>query len=236
MSLRPLSPQLIADTAKLLETRVAERFPESGLRRVIDDLAALARSAGPRAQRLGRPLWPLRAAVWALGLLALFAVAYAVRRAQMAPGQTSNLTDLLQGADAAVNLVILLFAAIYSLWNFEEGYKRRQALTLIHELRELAHVIDMHQLTKDPGTLRTHAGTEHSPKRVLTRVQLGRYLDYCSEALALVGKIAAVYAQHIGDPAVLDAVDGIEDLTTGLSRKVWQKIAILQTTHPVEAP
>jgi hypothetical protein len=26
----------------------------------------------------------------------------------------------------------------------------------------------------------------------------------------------------------LSAVDGIEDLTTGLSRKIWQKIAVLE--------
>jgi hypothetical protein len=36
----------------------------------------------------------------------------------------------------------------------------------------------------------------------------------------------------VRDPVVLDAVDGIENLTTGLSRKIWQKIAILHGTEP----
>jgi hypothetical protein len=55
-----------------------------------------------------------------------------------------------------------------------------------------------------------------------------RYLDYCSEMLALVGKIAALYAPRIDDPVALAAVDGIESLTTNLSRKVWQKITMFR--------
>lgn len=48
-----------------------------------------------------------------------------------------------------------------------------------------------------------------------------------SETLAVIGKIAAVYAQTSDDAAALAAVDEIEDLTTGLSRKIWQKLMIL---------
>ena len=43
----------------------------------------------------------------------------------------------------------------------------------------------------------------------------------------MVGKIGVVYAAGSADPVTLDAVDQIEDLTTGLSRKVWQKLALL---------
>jgi hypothetical protein len=50
--------------------------------------------------------------------------------------------------------------------------------------------------------------------------------------LSVIGKIAAIYAQRIQDPVVLEAVDGAEDLTTGLSRKIWQKIAILSDRVP----
>jgi len=61
----------------------------------------------------------------------------------------------------------------------------------------------------------------------LTPFLLGRYLDYCSEMLSLIGKVAALYAQNTQDAVVLAAVDEIETLTTGLSRKIWQKIMIL---------
>jgi hypothetical protein len=50
--------------------------------------------------------------------------------------------------------------------------------------------------------------------------------------LSIVGKIAALYAARLQDSVVLDAVNEIEDLTTALSTKIWQKITIL---HGLEA-
>ncbi len=57
---------------------------------------------------------------------------------------------------------------------------------------------------------------------------MNRYLDYCSELLALISKIAALYVQGFQDSVLLDAVDDVEDLTSGFSRKIWQKITILE--------
>jgi hypothetical protein len=62
----------------------------------------------------------------------------------------------------------------------------------------------------------------------MTSFELNRYLDYCSEALALISKIAALYVQGFQDPVLLDAVDDVEDLSAGFSRKIWQKITILE--------
>ncbi|MFZ4476924.1 MAG: hypothetical protein ACOYPR_17145, partial [Saprospiraceae bacterium] len=96
-----------------------------------------------------------------------------------------------------------------------------------------AHVVDMHQLTKDPAfVLSDIKNTAVSHKRVLTRTELTRYLDYCSEMLALVSKIAALFAQNIEDPVVLGAVNDLESLTQGLSGKIWQKIMILDLADP----
>jgi len=53
-----------------------------------------------------------------------------------------------------------------------------------------------------------------------------RYLDYCSDELALISKIAALYVQKFNDPVSMSAVNDVEDLTSGLSRKIWQKIMI----------
>jgi hypothetical protein len=87
----------------------------------------------------------------------------------------------------------------------------------------------MHQLTKDPSQVIVGVGnrTPSSPKRTLTAYQLTRYLDYCTEMLSLVGKLAALYAQSNSDSVVLQAVNDIETLTNGISRKIWQKIMIL---------
>ena len=46
--------------------------------------------------------------------------------------------------------------------------------------------------------------------------------------LSLVGKSAALFAEGTTDGDVLDAVEGIETLTSDMARKVWQKIAIIQ--------
>ena len=87
-------------------------------------------------------------------------------------------------------------------------------------------------LTKDPTEIGEQANkTESSPDRDISVHQLKRYLDYCSEMLAIVGKIAAVYAQHVPDKAVVSSVNEIEILTSGISHKIWQKIIILQQNY-----
>lgn len=45
--------------------------------------------------------------------------------------------------------------------------------------------------------------------------------------LSLIGKVAALYAQDFDDQVALAAVNEIETLATGLSRKIWQKIMII---------
>jgi hypothetical protein len=63
------------------------------------------------------------------------------------------------------------------------------------------HVIDMHQLTKDPSMGVSVAGnTPSSPARTLSRFEITRYLDYCSEMLSLTSKVAVLYAQVFPDP------------------------------------
>jgi hypothetical protein len=90
----------------------------------------------------------------------------------------------------------------------------------------------MHQLTKDPERI-TSPGpdTASSPARSLGPYELGRYLDYCSELLAVISKLAALHVQHFNDPVTLAAVSDIESLTTGLSGKIWQKITLLDRTR-----
>jgi hypothetical protein len=93
----------------------------------------------------------------------------------------------------------------------------------------MAHIVDLHQLTKDPEAVREPGpDAAHAPAGSLPRFELARYLDYCSELLSVMGKVAALYVQGFPDTVALQAVDDIEDLTTSLSRKIWQKIMILE--------
>jgi hypothetical protein len=147
-----------------------------------------------------------------------------------------TLSDVAQGLDAAVNDVIFLGLALFFLFSLESRSKRRVALRGLNDLRSIAHVIDMHQLTKDPEIEWRLASSADEP-RTMTRVELARYLDYCSELLSITSKLAALHLQAFSDPIVLDSVNGIQALTLGLSGKIWQKIMILDLiTTPEPRP
>ncbi len=222
-----LEPRFVIDTSERLQKRIAERFPGSGLLKVAEAVTKSARDADHKSLKIAKAHLPLRAAVWVLAVVLLAGVGVTFLRVSAAPG-FSSVADLLQGVDAAANIVLLLGAGILSFAKLEENLRRKKGLALVHELKSLAHVVDMHQLTKDPEIVSGEAArTESSPKRTLTQFELGRYLDYSSELLSMIGKIAAIYGRRLHDPVVLEAIDGAEDLTTGLSRKIWQKIAII---------
>lgn len=142
-------------------------------------------------------------------------------------------TELIQVLEAAMNAVVLVGATVFFFATLETRIKRRRALRAIHDLRCIGHIIDMHQLTKDPERiLQKGKDTESSPKRCMTEFELSRYLDYCSEMLSLTGKVAALYVQTFEDSIVVSAVNDVENLTTALARKIWQKLMVLQMGEP----
>jgi hypothetical protein len=119
--------------------------------------------------------------------------------------------------------------AVFFFMTVESRVKRRRALATLHQLRSLAHIVDMHQLTKDPERLMTQ-GTGFVPgiSKPASGPDLAKYLDFCSELLSLISKIAALLVQRFDDGIVLAGVNEIEALATGLSGKIWQKITILE--------
>jgi hypothetical protein len=230
---RSLDPHKIADTVDILRRRIEERFPGSGLGKVAADLGALARGAIARIALIQRPNLLLRggAIVLCMGIIAVAAAYFAslkVREEEM------TLSDLIQNFDSFIASAVFLGAAVVFLLSLDTRWKRRRVLVALHELRSLAHIVDMHQLTKDPELLGPDTlTTASSPKRTMTAFELSRYLDYSSEMFSLISKIAALYVQGFEDGVALGAVDEVENLTTGLSRKVWQKIMILdRITNP----
>ena len=127
--------------------------------------------------------------------------------------------------ETVVNNVVFAGLAVFFLIAVPERMERARVMRLLHRLRSLAHVIDMHQLTKVPERLervsRADGGLD------LSREQLRHYLDYCTEMLSLVGKTAALFAEDTTDGEIIDGVEGLETLTSDMARKVWQKIAVL---------
>jgi hypothetical protein len=232
---RALAPDKVIETIGLLHHRIRERFPGAGLASVCAELLRIAGDSSNRAESISRRNVPLRAAIIALLVLGLAGLAYIASLIDFTRTSADSVFSVVQGLEAAANLVVLLGATLFFLVSIEVRLKRRRALAALHELRSIIHVIDMHQLTKDPSTMVSVAGrTPSSPARTLSRFELTRYLDYCSEMLALTAKVAVLFAQGFPDPIVTETVSDIERIATGLAQKIWQKIMILETLGPEE--
>ena len=235
MKFSALDPDRVVTTILRLRNRIVERFPDANLGAVADDLHAIARAHAARSEQIRRPAWGLRLLSVSLLGSGIGILAILWQSVPRASATDWHLATAIQTYDAGLSMLLLLGASALFTLSLEPRRKRRRCLVALHELRAMAHVVDMHQLTKDPDRL-DNAGrdTPSSPARSLTRFEMVRYLDYCSEMLSLMGKRAALYIQGFHDPVATAAVDDIENLTTGLAAKIWQKIMILQqpTTVP----
>jgi len=237
-----IDPEKIISTIDKLKARIAERFPESGLKDVCGELHQVSVHMKERSEWIARPVHWLRILTWIVCILIVAGTIAAIfllgADDSIGQGKTS-FTDFVTLLEAGINDIVLIGAAIFFLLSFETRYKRARALKALHELRSIAHVIDMHQLTKDPHRI-TQKGNSvfapgrESPKLNMTPFLLRRYLDYCSEMLSLTGKVAAVYNQAFDDGVATAAASELESLTTGLSSKIWQKILILESTDEGE--
>jgi hypothetical protein len=234
---RDLDPDRIVATIEILSQRIGERFPAAGLQKVCRELASVARESRTRSDKIGSPNLPLRLVVGLIFAGSLWLLWQIIPLIDFTRTSADNVYTVLQGVEATMNILVLMGAAIFFLVRIEDRVKRERALEALNNLRSIIHVIDMHQLTKDPSVLLASAApTASSPARVLSQPELMRYLDYCSEMLSLSAKVAALYGQSLPDPVVVDAVSDIERLTSNLSQKIWQKIMLIATGSVVAQP
>lgn len=226
-----LREQAIITTVAALHKRIQDRFPGSGLSKLCGQLLGVAEKSAVRAQGIGESVWWIRICGYLLAVLVIVlvgAMIWFATHSLRIKDEAISWPDLIGAFDAGTSGLIVLGATIYFLISLEIRIKRRRALIAVHELRSIAHVVDMHQLTKDPERmLGRYRQTDHSPTEAMNALELNRYLDYCTEMLSLIGKIAALYVQRFDDSMAVAAVSEVEQLTTGLSRKIWQKIMLL---------
>lgn len=237
---RTLDPGRILQTIQLFRQRIGKVFPGSGLSEVSDELEEAAQLCFAEAEVLRRPLWGLRIAV-AVGVLLLLLVPLEMCWLFRFPVQFHSFGEFVQATDAGFNVLVLLAGAALFLVSMETRVKRRRALKVLHELRSLAHVVDMHQLSKDPvmdlGALDDGVRLSDRPKAVNETRDLWFYLSFSTDLLSVIGKLAACFAQGQADRIVLDTVNEIEAISTALSRKIWQKMSLVKPPHPsVQAP
>ncbi len=235
LTYRALDPTRIVETIERLEERIASRFPGSGLSRVCADLAGVAKQTSQRITYVDRPNWTLRLLLLAMAGSSLLILIYLGSQAAVLKG-TDEWSETVQGLDALFNLLVLLGGGAFFVSTLETRWKRARALTALHELRSIVHVIDMHQLSKDPSSDRPPTVGGKSGDRKMSLFELMRYLDYCSEMLSLTAKCAALYAERLSDSVVVDTVGDIERLTSDLSSKIWQKITIIETLDGRDVP
>ncbi len=230
MTVPILDAQKVSETIGKLHNRIEERFPDSGLLNVCGQLEKIGGRTRQTAEEINQPIWWVKLLVWVLvllifvaGMIMPFMLKFGFSEEEM------TIKYFMESADPVFNEIVIIGALFFFLFTLERRVKRQRALKAIHELRSIAHVIDMHQLTKDPDRVisSVYTATEDSPQSTMDRFQLRRYLDYCSEMLSLTGKLAAVYVQNFDDDVALAAVNEVESVTTGLSQKIWQKIMIL---------
>ena len=221
-----LAAAKINQTLEQLQRRIIERFPEAGLGRLCTDLVDTGAQTHTRVRDLTKPNIKLWGGVGILLLIGLGIVGYFFSHVHFVDIWSGDFADLAQALEALVNLLVIGGAAIWFLLTLDARQKRDYVLKQLHELRSFAHVIDMHQLTKDPMS-QAKRDTASSPVRTMTPYELSRYLDYCTEMLSLTAKLAALYGEVVRDTEVIRAVNDLENLSSGIGRKIWQKIIML---------
>ena len=218
------------ETVDRLEARIRARFPDRGLLRVAGELRVLGAevAAGASAIR-GRLRW-VRLVSRVLATAVLVATVVVLVLAFRDAGRTGpeRSFEWVPLIESTINDLVFAGLALWFLYALPQRLERGHLLGLLHRLRSLTHIVDMHQLAKDPERLRPDfRPTDATVPLDLDRSAMEHYLDYCSELLSLIAKVAALCAEESQDPLVLTTVSDLEALTTGLSRKIWQKISLL---------
>jgi hypothetical protein len=228
---RQLDESKIVDSLSALRDRIENQFPDSGLGRVAEELIGVAGEVTACADYLSETNWSIR--IFAGLLIAgMVVVLYLVGPRVELPEGAHKFGDV-QSIAAVCNIAAVVGVAVLFLLRLETNLKRRRAHGVLHNLRSLAHVVDMHQLAKDPAGRRLpEPEITTSPKGAMSPQSLVRYLDYCTDLLSLTGKLSALLVQRFKDEEVLEEVNEIEALSSALSGRIWQKIQLLERALP----
>ncbi len=225
---KELKVEKISGTVLKLKTRINDRFPNSGIKGVCEELLQCGKGIEAKIDYISKPNRWIQAAVLLVVLTFVATLVYTISVIEWEFSKPS-LSEVIQITEALINDIILVGAALFFIFTIENRIKRDKAMKELHKLRSLAHIIDMHQLTKDPSIVHSdYTKTKHSPDRTMSAFELQRYLDYCAEMFSLIGKLAALFPEKLPEPAIISAANNIESLCTGLSQKVWQKMDFLR--------
>lgn len=210
-------------TLNSIRDRLFKLFPNAGLVKTCSSLCDVAGESEIIVSWIKKPNYYIRISSYMVILFLIIPIIQTFRSLNI---QTKdiNVADFFQMIDAGFNTIILIGATILALTSYEVKQKRKRIIKAINQLRCIAHIIDAHQISKDPLTI-----SDIDTKVSYDEYLLVRYLDSCSDMLSIISKIGFLYAQDFNDHEALNASNDLEGLTTGISQKIWQKIRVIQT-------
>ena len=153
-SLERLSASAVQATVVRLSERIEARFPARGLARVAVELTRLAADVSVGAAGARSRLRWVRLASRVGVFLVVIATLAALVLAMQDAGRIDSSVAWLPLIESAINDLVFAAIAVFFLHALPNRLERGQLLGLLHRLRSLAHIVDMHQLTKDPERLR----------------------------------------------------------------------------------
>jgi len=212
----------ITDVIQTLSLRIEDRFPQADLLQVCLELKELAIKSKGANLKLAKPYILIRIALILLIIIASTSIVYTLLMLKF-DESLFRVGNFITVSEAFLNETITIGFAFYFLYKYEDILKQKKILIALQELRTIAHIIDLHQLTKDPTHILAEK-TKNSPKLDFTKAEVNRYLIYCSEMLSLTSKVAATYAFNNKDEMILNTIHDIEVLCSTLSSKMVQKI------------
>lgn len=223
-----LSQPYVGMTARKLVGRIDERFSDCELKRLAQKVEKTVANSRRRLRGPYALGFLVRLVIWPCVFAALGAIAYGVYSLDLKV-QINNGGEFVQGLDSSLQVMIMVAAGTWFFLTLGHRLVRNRLLKAVQELRALVHMIDLLQLDKDPDRLSRKEGenTPTSPQlgKVSTPFLLSRYLDYCSELLSLVSKVAALYSEQVKDPVVLSELSEIEALTIQYRLTIGTKMA-----------
>jgi hypothetical protein len=142
----------IQKTIERLHLRIRERFAQSNLANVCQRLHEISMETDQTVAWISQPNYLLRCSTGVLLVAAgLVIVRFFSQWHLQADG--INLSDFVQMIDSALDSLVLLGAGIVFLVTLENRRKRGRVIHAVNRLRCIAHIVDMHQLTKDPDSM-----------------------------------------------------------------------------------
>lgn len=184
---RHLSGERVRATVIELQGRIAARFPDHRLTGVATELVAMVDRVDRQTQDTHRRVVraTVVARVLAAAALVVAGTLLVLALRQVLTNAADQIMTWIPLMESTINTMIFVGLGVVFLWAFPERRERKGLLALLHQLRSLAHVLDMHQLTKEPGRLRPgYSPTPRSLPNDLTADQMQDYLSYCSELLS----------------------------------------------------